>query len=73
MKCQFCDKELSSYHKTIDQKYFCDINCSENYYTNTIKQLTIAEKNWHNEWFNSREIIGKLSLELFRIHNPNYK
>lgn len=63
MKCQLCDKEISSYHKTLDDKYFCNTTCAEVYYINAIKQLTIAEKNWHNEWFKSRELIGKLALD----------
>lgn len=72
MKCQLCDKEISSFHKTIDEKYFCDIICSEKYYTNTIKLLTVSEKNWHDEWFKSREIIGRLSLDLLKINFPGY-
>ncbi len=63
MKCEFCDVEISDDSKFISQenKLFCNLAHAESYYISKIKQLTEAEKAWHDAWFKLRGIIGELA------------
>ncbi len=70
MKCDNCDKEFDSNLNRItnnEGKLFCTFNCKNQYYETKIAQLTKAEAAWHNEWFNSRKIIGELGMEIMKL------
>ena len=66
MKCDFCNKDISNKDSTTSKgcKYhFCNYCCLEDFYIQKIEQLTISEKNWHEEWYKQREIIGQLGYQ----------
>lgn len=70
MKCEFCNHSIDN--NPINNKFgksFCSDICKENCYVQTINDLKKSEKAWHNEWFNMRDIVGRLGLEIMELKN----
>ena len=84
MKCECCEKDIpdiapglfpDQYHhiQSKDGKMFCGNYCLQTYYIDKITQLTKSDKTWHDEWYKSRDSIGKISLELMYVKHPEWR
>lgn len=72
MNCTFCDKEIID-PVLDDGKVFCDNLCVKDYYKKKIIELTKSEKVWHDEWYNSRDTIGRIGLEIMYFKHPEWR